>query len=944
MEYNFRDIEKRWRETWAQEGTYHAKTGSDKPKYYVLNMFPYPSGAGLHVGHPLGYIASDIFARYKRLCGFNVLNPMGYDAYGLPAEQYAIQTGQHPAVTTQQNITRYREQLDKIGFSFDWSREVRTCEPTYYKWTQWAFGKMFQSFYDNAAQKARPISELVAHFETKGSEGLDVAETEALQFTADEWKAMREVEQQQTLMNYRIAYIGETMVNWCPALGTVLANDEVVDGVSARGGHPVVQQKMKQWCLRVSAYAGRMLDGLEQLDWSDSLKETQRNWIGRSQGTEMEFRVKDSDLTFTIFTTRADTIFGVTFMVLAPESELVAQLTTDAQRAEVEAYVAATAKRTERERISDRKVSGVFSGSYAVNPFTGAEIPVWISDYVLAGYGTGAIMAVPAHDSRDYAFARHFDLPIVPLIEGADVSEESFDAKEGIVYNSPVEGATALDGFSLNGLTVKEAIAKTKAFVTEHKLGRVKTNYRLRDAIFSRQRYWGEPFPVYYKNEMPYLVPEDCLPIELPEVTKFLPTETGEPPLGNATQWAWDEANHCVTDNSCIDHKTVFPLELSTMPGFAGSSAYYLRYMDPHNNEALVGEDAVNYWQQVDLYVGGSEHATGHLIYSRFWNKFLFDFGVCPKDEPYQKLVNQGMIQGRSNFVYRIKDTNTFVSLGLKDQYEVTPLHVDVNIVSADVLDVEAFKAWRPEYKDAEFILEDGKYICGWAVEKMSKSMFNVVNPDLIVEKYGADTLRLYEMFLGPINQSKPWDSNGIDGCFRFLRKLWNLFYKDEQFLPTDVAPTKDNLKTLHKLIKKVTEDIEVFSYNTSVPAFMIAVGELAQQKCNSKEVLQTLVVLLAPFAPHVAEELWHALGNTTTVCDATWPKFDEAHLKEDTVTLGVSFNGKTRFTLDFPADASKEDIEKAALESEHSVKHLEGKTVVKVIVVPGRIVNIVVK
>ena len=944
MEYNFRDIEKRWRETWAQEGTYHAQTGSDKPKYYVLNMFPYPSGAGLHVGHPLGYIASDIFARYKRLCGFNVLNPMGYDAYGLPAEQYAIQTGQHPAVTTQQNITRYREQLDKIGFSFDWSREVRTCEPSYYKWTQWAFGKMFQSFYDNAAQKARPISELVAHFEAQGTEGLDVAETEAQQFTAAEWKAMNEVEQQQTLMNYRIAYIGETMVNWCPALGTVLANDEVVDGVSERGGHPVVQQKMKQWCLRVSAYAGRMLDSLEHLDWSDSLKETQRNWIGRSQGTEMQFRVKDSDHSFTIFTTRADTIFGVTFMVLAPESELVAQLTTDAQRAEVEAYVAATAKRTERERISDRKVSGVFSGSYAVNPFTGAEIPIWISDYVLAGYGTGAIMAVPAHDSRDYAFARHFDLPIVPLIEGADVSEESFDAKEGIVTNSPKVGETALHGFSLNGLTVTEAIAKTKAFVTEHKLGRVKTNYRLRDAIFSRQRYWGEPFPVYYKNEMPYLVPEDCLPVELPEVTKFLPTETGEPPLGNATHWAWDEANRCVTDNSRIDHKTVFPLELSTMPGFAGSSAYYLRYMDPHNNEALVGEAAVNYWQQVDLYVGGSEHATGHLIYSRFWNKFLFDLGTCPKDEPYQKLVNQGMIQGRSNFVYRIKDTNTFVSLGLKDQYEVTPLHVDVNIVSADVLDVEAFKAWRPEYQDAEFILEDGKYICGWAVEKMSKSMFNVVNPDLIVEKYGADTLRLYEMFLGPINQSKPWDSNGIDGCFRFLRKLWNLFYKDEQFLPTDVTPTKDNLKTLHKLIKKVTEDIEVFSYNTSVPAFMIAVGELAQQKCNSKEVLQTLVVLLAPFAPHVAEELWHALGNTTTVCDATWPKFDEAHLKEDTMTLGISFNGKTRFTLDFPADASKEDIEKAALESEHSVKHLEGKTVVKVIVVPGRIVNIVVK
>lgn len=944
MEYNFRDIEKRWRETWAQEGTYHAQTGSDKPKYYVLNMFPYPSGAGLHVGHPLGYIASDIYARYKRQCGYNVLNPMGYDAYGLPAEQYAIQTGQHPAVTTQQNITRYREQLDKIGFSFDWSREVRTCEPSYYKWTQWAFGRMFQSFYDNAAQKARPIAELVAHFAQHGSEGLNVAESETLHFTAAEWKAMDEVQQQQTLMNYRIAYIGETMVNWCPALGTVLANDEVVDGVSARGGHPVVQQKMKQWCLRVSAYAGRMLDSLESLDWSESLKETQRNWIGRSQGTEMEFRVKDSDAHFTIFTTRADTIFGVTFMVLAPESELVAQLTTDAQRAEVEAYVAATAKRTERERISDRKVSGVFSGSYAVNPFTGAEIPIWISDYVLAGYGTGAIMAVPAHDSRDYAFARHFDLPIVPLIEGADVSEESFDAKEGIVTNSPKAGETALHGFSLNGLSVKEAIAKTKAFVTEHQLGRVKTNYRLRDAIFSRQRYWGEPFPIYYKNEMPYLVPDECLPIELPEVSKFLPTATGEPPLGNATRWAWDEANRCVTDNARIDNITVFPLELSTMPGFAGSSAYYLRYMDPHNDEALVGKAAVDYWQQVDLYVGGSEHATGHLIYSRFWNKFLFDCGVCPKDEPYQKLVNQGMIQGRSNFVYRIKDTNTFVSHGLKDQYEVTPLHVDVNIVSADVLDVEAFKQWRPEYNNAEFILEDGKYVCGWAVEKMSKSMFNVVNPDLIVEKYGADTLRLYEMFLGPINQSKPWDSNGIDGCFRFLKKLWNLFYKGEQFLPSNAAPTKENLKTLHKLIKKVTEDIEVFSYNTSVPAFMIAVGELAQQKCTAKEVLETLVVLLAPFAPHVAEELWHALGHTTTVCDAAWPKFDEAHLKEDTVTLGISFNGKTRFTLDFPADASKEAIEKAALEAEQSAKHLEDKTVVKVIVVPGRIVNIVVK
>ena len=944
MEYNFRDIEKRWRETWAREGTYTAKPSSDRPKYYVLNMFPYPSGAGLHVGHPLGYIASDIYARYRRLRGDNVLNPMGYDAYGLPAEQYAIQTGQHPAVTTAQNIARYREQLDKIGFSFDWSREVRTCSPEYYKWTQWAFSRMFMSYYDTAAEKARPIAELEAHFAAHGTADLHAAESETLSFTAAEWQAMSDVQRQEVLMNYRIAYLGETMVNWCPALGTVLANDEVVDGVSERGGHPVVQKKMKQWCLRVSAYAGRLLDGLNELDWTDSIKETQRNWIGRSEGTEMEFAVKDSDVKFTIFTTRADTIFGVTFMVLAPESELVAQLTTADRREEVEAYVAATAKRTERERIADRRVSGVFSGSYAVNPFTGEEIPVWISDYVLAGYGTGAIMAVPAHDSRDYAFARHFDLPIVPLIEGADVSEESFDAKEGTVTNSPRAGISTREGFSLNGLSVKEAIAATKAFVTAHGLGRVKTNYRLRDAIFSRQRYWGEPFPVYYKDGMPHLVPEECLPLELPEVTKFLPTETGEPPLGNATRWAWDEAAQCVTDNVRIDHQTVFPLELSTMPGFAGSSAYYLRYMDPHNDTALVGKEAADYWQQVDLYVGGSEHATGHLIYSRFWNKFLFDLGVCPKDEPFRKLVNQGMIQGRSNFVYRIKDTNTFVSHGLKDQYEVTPLHVDVNIVSADVLDTEAFKAWRPEYANAEFVLEDGKYVCGWAVEKMSKSMFNVVNPDLIVEKYGADTLRLYEMFLGPISQSKPWDSNGIDGCFRFLKKAWNLFFRGEDWAVTDTAPTKENLKTLHKLIKKVTEDVEVFAYNTSVPAFMIAVSEWALQKCTSREVLETFVVLLAPFAPHMAEELWHRLGHDTTVCDAAWPAFDESRLKEDTVTLGISFNGKTRFTLDFPADATKETIEKAALEAEQSQKYLDGMTVAKVIVVPGRIVNIVLK
>ena len=945
MEYNFRDIEKKWQNTWATEQTYHVEPNHDKPKFYVLNMFPYPSGAGLHVGHPLGYIASDIYARYKRSQGFNVLNPMGYDAYGLPAEQYAIQTGQHPAVTTEQNIARYREQLDKIGFCFDWQREVRTCDPKYYHWTQWAFARMFDSFYCNSCQQARPIGQLVRQLSEHGTEGLDVAQTEELHFTAEEWNAMTEAEQLQVLMNYRIAYLGETMVNWCPQLGTVLANDEVVDGVSERGGFPVVQKKMKQWCLRVSAYAQRLLDGLDTIDWTDSLKETQRNWIGRSEGTEMQFSVKDSDLKFTIFTTRADTIFGVTFMVLAPESELVAQLTTEAQKAEVEAYLEATKKRTERERIADRRVTGVFSGSYAINPFTGQEIPVWISDYVLAGYGTGAIMAVPAHDSRDYAFARHFNLPVIPLIEGADVSEESFDAKEGTVMNSPREGVTALDGFSLNGLSVKEAIAATKKFVTEHNLGRVKVNFRLRDAIFSRQRYWGEPFPVYYKEGQPHLIPEECLPLELPEVSKFLPTETGEPPLGNAARWAWDEQARRVVDNAAIDHTRVFPLELSTMPGFAGSSAYYLRYMDPHNDRALVSAEADAYWQQVDLYIGGSEHATGHLIYSRFWNKFLFDLGVSCKEEPFAKLVNQGMIQGRSNFVYRIKNTNTFVSLGLKDQYDVTPLHVDVNIVQNDLLDLEAFKAWRPEYASAEFILEDGKYVCGWAVEKMSKSMYNVVNPDMIVEKYGADTLRLYEMFLGPISQSKPWDSNGIDGCFRFLRKAWALFYpKNGDWAVTDEAPTRENLKTLHKLIRKVTEDIEEFSYNTAVPAFMIAVGELAQQKCTSRDVLEPLVVLLAPFAPHICEELWHSLGHEGSVCDARWPEFDEQYLKEDSVTLSVSFNGKTRFTLDFAANASKQEIETAALQSPQSQKYLEGKQVVKVIVVPGRIVNIVVK
>ena len=937
MEYNFRDIEKKWRQRWVAQQTYKVTEDKNRKKFYVLNMFPYPSGAGLHVGHPLGYIASDIYARYKRLQGYNVLNPMGYDAYGLPAEQYAIQTGQHPAITTEENINRYREQLDKIGFSFDWSREVRTCEPGYYHWTQWAFQKMFGSYYCNSCQKAQPIEKLIEHFEKEGTANLDVAQSEELSFTAAEWNAKSEVEKQQVLMNYRIAYLGETMVNWCPQLGTVLANDEVIDGVSARGGFPVVQKRMKQWCLRVSAYAQRLLDGLDTIEWTESLKETQRNWIGRSEGAEIEFKVKDSDKSFTIFTTRADTMFGVTFMVLAPESELVQELTTTEQKAAVEEYLAYVKKRTERDRISDRKVTGVFSGSYAINPFTGDANPIWISEYVLAGYGTGAIMAVPAHDSRDYAFAKHFNLPIVPLIEGCDVSEESFDAKEGIVCNS--QGAN----FSLNGLTVKEAIAATKKYVKEQGLGRVKVNYRLRDAIFSRQRYWGEPFPVYYKDGMPQMVPEECLPLQLPEVDKFLPTETGEPPLGNAKKWAWDTVNRCVVDCATIDNKTIFPLELNTMPGFAGSSAYYLRYMDPHNDQALVSPEADGYWQAVDLYVGGSEHATGHLIYSRFWNKFLFDLGVSCKEEPFQKLVNQGMIQGRSNFVYRIKDTNTFVSFGLKDQYDVTPLHVDVNIVSADVLDIEAFKAWRPEYATAEFILEDGKYVCGWAVEKMSKSMFNVVNPDMIVEKFGADTLRLYEMFLGPIEQAKPWDTNGIDGSHRFLKKFWNLA-QSIIAQNNQAAPSSAELKSLHKLIKKVTEDIENFSYNTSIPAFMIATNELTQLKCTNRAILEPMVVLIAPFAPHIAEELWEQLGHTTSVCDAQWPQFDESALVEDTVKMMVAFNGKTRFGIDFPADADNATIEAAARNHELTPKYLEGKQIMKVIIVPKRMINIVCK
>ena len=947
MEYDFREIEQKWQQHWRDHQTYQVTEDPTRKKFYVLNMFPYPSGAGLHVGHPLGYIASDIYARYKRQQGFNVLNPMGYDAYGLPAEQYAIQTGQHPAVTTEQNIKRYREQLDKIGFCFDWSREVRTCDAGYYHWTQWAFERMFESYYDNRTKQARPIHELVRHFKEEGTLDMDVAQTEQLVFSARDWRSMNEKEQQQTLMNYRIAYLGETMVNWCQDLGTVLANDEVVDGVSVRGGYPVVQRKMRQWCLRVSAYAQRMLDGLDLVNWSDSIKETQRNWVGRSEGAEMRFESITPEGTeerrghFTIFTTRADTIFGVTFMVLAPESELVAQLTTSEQREEVEAYLAYVAKRTERDRMADHKVTGVFSGSYGVNPFTGERIPIWISEYVLAGYGTGAIMAVPAHDSRDYAFARHFQLPIVPLIEGADVSQESFDAKEGTVMNSPREGVNST--LTLNGLTVQEAIAKTKAFIAEQGIGQVKVNYRLRDAIFSRQRYWGEPFPVYYKDDMPYMIPEDCLPLQLPEINAYKPTESGEPPLGRAEKWAWDTEKRCVVEKRLIDHKTVFPIELCTMPGFAGSSAYYLRYMDPHNDQALVGKKADEYWQNVDLYVGGTEHATGHLIYSRFWNKFLFDLGVSCKEEPFQRLVNQGMIQGRSNFVYRVNAADAaehpvFVSKGLKDQYDTTPIHVDVNIVHADILDLDAFRAWRPELKNAEFVLEDGQYVCGWAIEKMSKSMFNVVNPDDIVSQYGADTLRLYEMFLGPVEASKPWDTNGIDGCHRFLKKLWKLFQQDL----LDEDPTKEELKSLHKLIKKVSTDIEVFSYNTSVSAFMVCTNELTQQKCRNLRILRTLVTVLAPFAPHIAEELWEQTGGKGSVCDTEWPTWNEDYLVEDEVQMPVSFNGKARFQINLPATASKEAIIEAAMSDERSQKYLEGKQVVKTIVVPGRIINIV--
>lgn len=917
MDYNFEEIEKRWKQYWTDHQTYKVTEDSSKPKYYVLDMFPYPSGAGLHVGHPLGYIASDIIARYKRLQGFNVLHPMGFDAFGLPAEQYAIQTGQHPAITTYKNIARYREQLDKIGFSYDWSREVITCDPKYYKWTQGAFIKMFHHYYNNELQRAEPIENLIKHFEERGTEGIHAAGNKELHFTADEWKTKSEKEKQEILMNYRIAYLGDTMVNWCPQLGTVLANDEVSEGFSIRGGYPVEQKKMRQWCLRVSAYAQRLLDGLEKIDWTDSLKETQRNWIGRSEGAVIHFNTQ-SGITFDVFTTRPDTIFGVTFMVLAPESELVEQLVTEEYRETVDAYLEKTKRKTERERIADKTVSGVFSGSYAIHPFTRELLPIWISDYVLAGYGTGAIMAVPAHDSRDYAFAKQFDLPIIPLIEGCDVSEESFDAKEGIMMNSDF----------LNGLPVQEAISVAIEEIERRGIGYRKVNYRLRDAIFSRQRYWGEPFPIYYKDGMPYTLDESKLPLELPEIDKFLPTETGEPPLARAKNWKTEEG---------------YPLEVSTMPGFAGSSAYYLRYMDPHNDEALVSKEANDYWKNVDLYIGGTEHATGHLIYSRFWNKFLFDLGVSCVEEPFQKLINQGMIQGRSNFVYRIINSNTFVSFNLKDQYDTIPIHVDINMVHNDVLDIDAFRNWNPEYKDAEFILEDGKYICGWAVEKMSKSMFNVINPDDIVKKYGADTLRIYEMFLGPIEQSKPWDTNGIDGVYRFLRKFWNLFFTDDTFVVTDDEPSKEELKSLHKLIKKVTFDIENFSFNTAVSAFMICVNELTSLRCNKRSILTDLTICLSPFAPHIAEELWHRLGNETTIFDVQWPTYKEEYLKEDTFSYAISFNGKTRFTLDLPADATREEIEKTVLEHPNSKKWIEDKTPRKIIIVPGKIVNIVI-
>ncbi len=923
MEYNHKEIESRVHEFWNSTDIYRVNIDSTRPKYYVLDMFPYPSGAGLHVGHPLGYIASDIYARYKRLKGFNVLHPMGFDAYGLPAEQYAIQTGQHPEVTTKQNIERYCDQLSKIGFCFDWSRSIRTCDPEFYRWTQWAFLKMFGSWYDNDEQKAKPIDSLIAHLESHGTEGLNAAGSKNLHLSAQEWTRMDDKAKSDTLMNYRLAYLANAVVNWCPKLGTVLANDEVSEGLSVRGGYPVEQKQMWQWCLRVSAYAQRLLDGLDCLDWSDSIKETQRNWIGRSEGAEMKFRIDGREnLALEIFTTRPDTIFGVTFMVLAPESKYVNEVVTPDQRTAVDEYLGFVRHRTERERMIDRRVTGVFSGSYAINPLTGKKVPVWISDYVLAGYGTGAIMAVPAHDSRDYAFARHFGLPVIPLIEGADVSKESYDAKEGIMINS--EGPE----LNLNGMTVKEAMAATKKYIHESGLGHVKVNYRLRDAIFSRQRYWGEPIPICYKDGIP--TPVENLPLHLPEIDKYLPTESGEPPLGRAKNWTTPEG---------------YPLELNTMPGFAGSSAYYLRYMDPHNGNALVSHEANEYWRQVDLYIGGSEHATGHLIYSRFWNKFLYDYGEVCEDEPFRKLINQGMIQGRSNFVYRIKDTNTFVSATLKDKYDTTPIHVDINIVDNDVLDTDKFRKWRPEFADAEFITDsNGKYICGYAIEKMSKSMFNVVNPDDMVERYGADTLRLYEMFLGPLEQSKPWDTNGIDGVYRFIKKLWGLFYKGDAVQVDSSEPSRESLKSINKLIKKVTWDIENFSLNTSVAAFMICVNELAAQGCHSKTILEQLLIVVSPFAPHIAEALWHnALGHDSSIVDAAWPEYDESYLREDSVTIAVSFNGKPRYNITTAADATREQIEQTALAADGAAKWLDGKTIRKIIVVPGKIINIVV-
>lgn len=984
-EYDFRDIERKWQRLWAERQTYKVGEDAARPKYYVLNMFPYPSGAGLHVGHPLGYIASDIYARYKRLQGFNVLNPMGYDAYGLPAEQHAIKTGQHPEASTFANIDRYRGQLDKIGFSFDWSREVRTCTPDYYRWTQWAFQQMYGSYFglplptseaDDApgTRKARPVSDIIAYFRREGVRSLEPYGVACTSPTPPHegaaWDALSPRQQSDVLMNYRLAFLGETMVNWCPELGTVLANDEVVNGVSERGGYPVEQKRMRQWCLRVSAYSQRLLDGLDTLDWSDSLKETQRNWIGRSEGTEVEIPYVLSPTgaqagSFTIFTTRADTMFGVTFFVLAPESALVDKVTTAEQREAVDAYIRYVKSRTERERMIDHTVTGVFSGAYGINPITGDKCPIYIAEYVLAGYGTGAIMAVPAHDSRDYAFARHFSLPVIPLVEGADVSRQSYDAKEGTVCNSPStpERSVPYDGESLclNGLGIKQAIAETKRFVQAHRLGRVKVNYRLRDAIFSRQRYWGEPFPVYYKAGVPCMIPQECLPLRLPEVEKFLPTETGEPPLGNARIWAWDEANRTVVDKALIDEQTVFPLELCTMPGFAGSSAYYLRYMDPHNDQALLSPQAAAYWQNVDLYVGGSEHATGHLIYSRFWNKFLFDLGVSKQEEPFRKLVNQGMIQGWSSFVFRLKGTDTYVSHNLLDtRYddekkktvytyqgtEVDPIYTDISTVSGKELDIDKLRAWMPEFRNARFITDaDGKYIVHQAIEKMSKSKYNVVNPDEICDRYGADTLRLYEMFLGPIEQSKPWDVAGIDGCHRFLKRLWALYWTpDGKPSAADAEPSADNLRTLHRLIKKVTADIETFSYNTAVSAFMVATGELTQQKCNSRAILEQLAIIIAPFAPHMAEELWEAMGGRGSVCDARWPECNEDYLTETSVRLGVQFNGKVRFDMLFPADATPEQMVRLAMEAPDAARHLEGMQVVKTIAVPGRIVNIVVK